>query len=248
MRATLTVNGRAVVTSYASGFDSEKFNDVRFHILRSASYWKGAVREAKKDLEIAIGLVNKYKRMAKDFSGEVKSLSSDLFACWDSIKEAEDSQHPSRIMMISIAENLEAVLKDHINDFNIGNNGVLLDALYEGGAFRTIDFAIELTSEEEEEFGISKWKLIALRFKTGLNITKVRKGGDYVYSLNLDALCPALNFSALLYGHPELLSVFAPIVACYMKEAEEAVAYFNKSWDSVKNPTDVLPSATFAAE
>ena len=183
------------------------------------------------------------KSKANDFTGEVKSLALDLSMCWEPAQEAEDTQHPSRIMMISIAENFEAVLNDHINDFNIGNNAVLLDQMYEGGAFRSIDFSIELTAEEEEEFGISKWKLIAFRFKTGIHITKTRKGNDYVYAVNLDMVCPALNFVALLYGHPEILRIFAPIAACYAKEVEEAVGFFLKSWDSVRNPVKELPAS-----
>lgn len=243
MRATLTVNGRHVVTTHASGFDAEKFNGVRFDMLRAASHWNGVVREAKKDIKLVAGLVKKYQGMAKDYTGEVKSLASDLRMCWEPAQEAEDMQHPSRIMMISVFENFEAVFKDHVNDFNIGNNAVMLDQLFEGGAFRSINLSVELTADEEEEFGISKWKLIALRFKTGIHITKIRKGHDYVYSLNLDMLCPGLNFVTLLYGHPELLNIIAPIAACYVKEIDEAVAFFNNSWDSVRNPVKELPAS-----
>ena len=243
MRATLTANGRHVVTTVATGFDAEKFDGVRFDVLRAASYWNGVVREAKKDIELVAGLVKKYQSMAKDFTGEVNSLASDLRMCWEPAQEAEDMQHPSRIMMISVFENFEAVVKDHVNDFNIGNNAVMLDQMFEGGAFRSIDLSIELTPEEEEEFGISKWKLVALRFKTGIHITKIRKGHDYVYSFNLDMLCPVLNFVALLYGHPELLNIIAPIGACYVKEVEEAVAHFSKAWDSVRNPVKEFPAS-----
>jgi hypothetical protein len=243
MRATLTVNGRHAVTTVATGFNPEKFSGIRFDVLRAASYWNGVVREAKRDFDLVAGLVKKYQGLVKDFTGEVKSLALDLSMCWEPAQEAEDTQHPSRIMMISIAENFEAVLNDHINNFNIGNNAVLLDQMYEGGAFRSINLSIELTSDEEEEFGISKWKLIAFRFKTGVHITKTRNGNDYVYGLNLDMLCPALNFSALLYGHPEILRIFAPIAACYAKEVEEAVGFFLKSWDSVRNPVKELPAS-----
>ena len=243
MRATLTVNGRHAVTTVATGFNSDKFSGVRFDVLRAARVFNCLAREAKRDFDLVVGLAKKYQGRVKDFAGEVKSLALDLSMCWEPAQEAEDTQHPSRIMMISIAENFKAVLNDHINDFNIGNNAVLLDQMYEGGAFRSIDLTIELTSEEEEEFGISKWKLAAFRFKTGINITKVRKGKDYIYGLNLDMLCPALNFSALLYGHPEILRVFAPIVACYAKEVEEAVGFFLKSWDSVRNPVSELPAS-----
>lgn len=244
MRATLTVNGRHVFTNVASGFDAEKFNDVRFDVLRAASHWNGVVREAKNDIKRVVSLVKKYQGMAKDFAGEVKSLASDLTMCWEPTQEADDTQHPSRIMMISIAEKFKAVLNDHINDFNIGNNAVLLDQMFEGGAFRSIDLSVELTADEEEEFGISKWKLVAFRFKTGIHITKIRKGNDYVYGLNLDMLCPVLNFAALLYGHPEILRIFAPIAACYAKEVEEAVGFFLKSWDSVRNPVKLPASET----
>ena len=240
MRATLTVNNRHVVTTVANGFDPEKFDGVRFDVLRAASYWNGVVREAKRDFDLVAGLVKKYQGMAKDFTGEVNSLASDLRMCWAPVQEAEDTQHPSRLMMVSIAENFEAVMTDHINDFNIGNNAFLLDQMYDGAAFRSIDFNIELTADEEEEFGISKWKLIAFRLKTGIHITKVRKGNDHVYAVNLDMVCPALNFVALLYGHPEILRIFAPIAACYAKEVEEAVGFFLKSWDSVRNPVKEL--------
>ena len=243
MRATLTVNNRHVVTTVANGFDPEKFSGIRFDVLRAASYWNGVIREAKRDFELVTGLVKKYQGMAKDFTGEVNSLASDLRMCWAPVTEAEDTQHPSRLMMISIAENFEAVMTDHINDFNIGNNAFLLDQMYDGAAFRSIDLNIELTADEEEEFGISKWNLIAFRFKTGIHITKVRKGNDYVYGLNLDMLCPALNFVALLYGHPEILRIFAPIAACYAKEVEEAVGFFLKSWDSIKNPVKELSAS-----
>ena len=248
MRATLTVNGRHIVTSVATGFDAEKFDGVRFDVLRAASYWNGVAREAKKDLETVIGLVERYKCVAKDFGGEVKSLVSDLSMCWEPVTEAEDTQHPSRLMMTSVIQNFEAVLNDHMNDFNIGNNAVILDQMFDGGAFRTIDVSVELTADEEEEFGISKWKLLAFRLKTGVHITKTRKGSEYVYGLNLDMLCPALNFVALVYGHQELLNIFAPMVACYVKEVEEAVAFFSKSWDVIKNPPKALFSVTDEAE
>ena len=62
-----------------------------------------------------------------------------------------------------------------------------------------------------------------------------RKGNVYVYSLNLDILCPGINFVILLYGHPELLNIIAPIAACYVKDFEEAAGSFLKSWDSVTN-------------
>ena len=250
MRATLTVNGRHVVTTHASGFDAEKFDGVRFDVLRAASYWNGVIREAKKDIELVAGLVKKYQGMAKDFTGEMNSLASNLRMCWEPAQEAEDIQHPSRIMMISVFENFEAISRDHVNDFNIGNNAVMLDQLFEGGAFRSINLSVELTADEEEEFGISKWKLIAFRFNTGIHITKIRKGHDYVYGLNLDMLCPVLNFVALLYGHPELLNIIAPIATCYVKEVEEAVAHFSKAWDAIKNPSEALLSTTseFEAE
>lgn len=235
MLTTLTVNGRHVVTFVAGGFNAEKFNRVRLDVLCAAFYWNGVLREAKKDIELVVGLVNKYQGIANNFTGEVKFLTSVLKKCWESTKAFEDTQHPSRLMMTSVFENFEAVFKDHVDDFNIGNNAVMLDQLFEGGAFRSINLSVELTADEEEEFGISKWKLIALRFKTGIDITKVRKGNVYVYSLNLDMLCPGLNFVTLLYGHPELLNIIAPIASCYVKEVEEAAGSFLKSWDSVTN-------------
>ena len=131
----------------------------------------------------------------------------------------------------------ENTIKDHINDFNIGNNAVMLDSLFDGGAFRSIALTVELTEDEEEEFGVSKTKLLMLRIRKGVHISKVRKGDTYVYGLNLDMVCPAMNFVALLYGHPQLASIIAPMVACYMKEAEEAMNFFMQSWDSVKRPT-----------
>ena len=118
MRATLTVNGRHVVTTHAFGFDAEKFNGVRFDVLRAASYWNGVIREAKRDFDLVAGLVKKYQGVAKDFTGEVKSLASDLRMCWEPVQEAEDTQHPSRMMMVSIAENFEAVL-NAIDSFEV---------------------------------------------------------------------------------------------------------------------------------
>lgn len=225
MRITLSVNGRAVVSNFAAGFDAEKFNVVRFDVLRAASYWSGIFGEAKKDLELVAGIVKKYQGMAKDFTCEVKSLATDVKMCWEPMQEVEDTQHPTRLMMLRIFDNFKAVVKDHVNDFNIGNNAVMLDQLFEGGAFRSIDLSVELTSEEEEEFGVSKWKLMALRFSKGIHITKVRKGDTYVYALNLDMICPGMNFVASLYGHPELLALITPIAACYVKELEEAVNF-----------------------
>ena len=241
MLTILTVNGRDVVLFVAGGFNAEKFNRVRSDVLCAAFYWNGVLREAKKDIELVAGLVNKYQGIANNFTGEVKFLTSVLKKCWESTKTFEDTQHPSRLMMTSVFDNIEAVFKNHFDDFNIGNNTVMLDQLFKGGAFRSINLSVELTTEEEEEFGISKWKLIALRFKTGIDITKVRKGNNYVYSLNLDILCPGINFAILLYGHPELLNIIAPIVACYIKDFEEAVGSFLKSWDSVTNLLKKLP-------
>jgi hypothetical protein len=243
MRITLTVNGRVVVANSANGFDAEKFNGVRFDVMRAASYWSGILGEAKKDLELVAGIVKKYQGMAKDFTGEIKSLATDVKMCWEPMQEAEDTQHPTRLMMIHITQNFEAVFKSHVDDFNIGNNAVLLDQLFEGGAFRSIDLSVELSAEEEEEFGIPKWKLLALRFSKGIHITKVRKGDTYVYGLNLDMICPGMNFVALLYGHPELLALIAPIAACYVKEIEEAVNFFNQSWNAIKNPVPVTAKA-----
>lgn len=243
MRITLTVNGRVVVASSANGFDVEKFTGVRLNIFRAASYWSGVFGEAKKDFELVAGLVKKYKGMAKDFTGEVKSLATDVKMCWEPMQEVKDTQHPTRLMILNIVNNFEAVFKDHVNDFNIGNNAVMLDQLFEGGAFRSIDLSIELSAEEEEEFGIPKWKLLALRFYKGIHITKVRKGGIYVYGLNLDMICPGMNFVALLYGHPELLAIIAPIAACYNKEIEEAVNFFNQSWNAIKNPVPAIAKA-----
>lgn len=236
MRITLTVNGRHVITNHASGFDVEKFTGVRLNILRSVSRWTDVFNGAKKDLAIVVGLVNKYQGMAKDLAGDVKSSVPAIASCWEASTEAEDTQHPTRLMMLSVMSNFEAIIKYHINDFNIGNNAVMLDSMFNGGAFRSIALTVELTEDEEEEFGVSKTKLLMLRIRKGVHISKVRKGDTYVYGLNLDMVCPSMNFVALLYGHPQLISIIAPMVACYIKEVEEAMNFFMKSWDTVKNP------------
>lgn len=236
MRITLTVNGRHVITNHASGFDVEKFTGVRLDILRSASRWIDVFNSAKKDLAIVVGIANKYQGMAKDLTGDVKSSVSAISSCWEATTESEDTEHPSRLMMLSVISNFETIIKDHINDFNIGNNAVILDSLFNGGAFRSINLTVELTEDEEEEFGVSKGKLLMLRIRKGVHISKVRKGDTYVYGLNLDMVCPPMNFAALLYGHPQLISIIAPMVACYIKEVEEAMNFFMQSWNAVKNP------------
>lgn len=244
MKVAVQINGREVVSSMFTGFSVENFDHAYRHITLAVERWKGELKAAKKDFEILKEMAERYQAMLEPLKQDVKSAVELVEDCWESFSETCDENHPVAVMANGAFNAQRSVIEPLMRIEMPDYNRECLNSIYADGGLESLIVSVELTLEEEEAFGVNRLKLLALRFKTGVRITKnYYCSGDHVYSLHLPVA--PLNFMFNIISNEQLNAAIAPIVVSYIQEFTAWLNAFEADWNTYKSGAPVLPDDAY---
>jgi hypothetical protein len=236
MLLSLIINNTTVGTYAAGGFNANKFDSARLKLAQLVSKFEKQSKAIKDDVATVMKIMDKHKAMVKDNTAAAKAIVVEAAGAWDSeaVEEYTENSVPMTFLKKGFEEfdTLSSLVYDNLS--LVGLTSTQLNNIVPGSSFESIRVEFFLTDDEEESFGINRFKLMLLHIKSGYRVTKAKVVDGYVYSFNLDMLCPAMNMISVVVSNKTLMGFMLPIIGCYEGEMNSWFNSFLADWKKVK--------------
>ena len=183
----------------------------------------------------AICWIGKHKDTVKENTVVFKGIITEASACWAGVQEKDFSEaSPVASFMKKTFTDFDALAKGASERDFSGYNGMQINKLVVDGSFRSLRLEFLLTDEEDDSFGINRFKLLMLQMRTGYKVTKVKVEGGFAYVFNLNMLCPGLNLIAAIASNQALMAAMLPMMECYEAEMNKWLKEYMSDWNALK--------------
>lgn len=235
MKLSLIVNGTTVGSVTAEGFDANKFSAVRLKLAQAVVKAEKHLKVIKEDTAVIVKIAKKHKDVIKENTVVFKGIITETSACWTGIQEKDFSEDSATATFMKKTFNdFDAFAKNASERDFSGYNAMLINQLVLDASFRSLRLEFFLTEEEDDSFGINRFKLLMLQIRTGYKVTKVKVDGGFSYVFNLNMLCPGLNLIAAIISNQALMSMMIPMMECYEGEINKWLKEYMSDWKVLK--------------
>ena len=236
MKLSLIVNGTTVVSLAAEGFNAEKFNTVRLKLAQAVVKAEKHLKVIKEDTAVIVKIAKKHKDVVKENTVVFKGIITEASACWTDVQEKDFSEaSPVAAFMKKTFNDFDAFAKNASERDFSGYNAMQINKLVMDASFRSLRLEFFLTEEEDDSFGINRFKLLILQIRTGYKVTKVKVDGGFSYVFNLNMLCPGLNLIAAMISNQALMAIMVPMMECYETEMNKWLKEYMSDWNVLKS-------------